>query len=116
MGEGDRPIVILAEKAKPQMDAMVAEGLGGLQLEVHTRSGRPHSLADLQHVAAGLAKNLLLLNPDTAEVCPLPRLLCSLPDELPGARAARCTAWRTCCLMRSPAHVLHDALPGTYTA
>eukprot|EP00884_Botryococcus_braunii_P016643 jgi/Botrbrau1/3662/Bobra.0204s0052.1 len=63
----DGPIVVLAERAKLQMDSEVAEGVRGLGLEVHTRSGSPHSLGDLQHVAAGLAKNLLILNPDAAD-------------------------------------------------
>jgi hypothetical protein len=45
------------------MDKELQAGLVGLDVEWHTRQGAPHSVADLEHVAAGLASTIVLLNP-----------------------------------------------------
>lgn len=62
-----RPVVILAEREKEEMDAELRAALRGFSIEWHTRMGYPHSISDLQRVAAGQAKNVILLNPDTEE-------------------------------------------------
>ena len=36
---------------------------------VHLCQGAPHSLADLEKVAAGQARTIILLQPDNIEVC-----------------------------------------------
>ncbi len=62
-------MVVLADKPKPEMDDFLREGLWGLNLDWHTRSGQPHAISDLAHVAAGQAKTLILLKPENEEVC-----------------------------------------------
>lgn len=59
-----RPVVILAERDKEEMDAELRTALRGLVLEWHTRQGAPHSIIDLRRVAAGQAKTVILLNPE----------------------------------------------------
>lgn len=63
-----RPVVILSERPKEEMDDELRASLRGVSLEWHTRMGFPHSVSDLQRVAAGQAKNVILLNPDQDEV------------------------------------------------
>lgn len=69
-----RPIVILADRQKEEMDEELRAALKGFTLEWHTRTGFPHSISDLQKVAAGQAKNVILLNPDSeaeeVHLCP----------------------------------------------
>ena len=63
-----RPVVILANRPKEDMDKDCVEGLSDFDLEIHTRSGIPSSITDLNRVAAGTAKTILLLNPPDTEV------------------------------------------------
>ena len=60
--------MILADREKEEMDEELRAALKGISLEWHTRMGYPHSITDLQRVAAGQAKNVILLNPDSEEV------------------------------------------------
>lgn len=60
--------MILADRQKEEMDEELRAALKGFTLEWHTRTGFPHSISDLQKVAAGQAKNVILLNPDSEEV------------------------------------------------
>eukprot|EP00877_Chromochloris_zofingiensis_P015133 jgi/Chrzof1/9874/Cz04g19080.t1 len=61
-------VVILADKSKAEMDAVVHEVLRdrGYKLEVHTRQGNPYKLSDLRKVAASKAGTVILLQPDGA--------------------------------------------------
>ena len=63
-----RPVVILAERDKEDMDVQLRRALRGSSLEWHTRSGAPHALADLEKVAAGQARTVILLQPDSEQV------------------------------------------------
>ena len=58
------PVVIMANKDLEEMRGLVEEGLGDLKLNVQVRSGEPTSLADLEKVNLGYAKNVMILNPD----------------------------------------------------
>lgn len=57
----------MAEREKEEMDKELRAALRGFKIEWHTRMGQPHSITDLQRVAAGQAKNVILLNPDAEE-------------------------------------------------
>ncbi|KAL0038546.1 hypothetical protein WJX77_010122 [Trebouxia sp. C0004] len=61
------PVVVLADMDKAEMDAAVAKGLQGCKMEVMTRSGRPHSIADLEKAAAGRARIIVMLHPEDEE-------------------------------------------------
>ena len=50
------------------MDQEVRRALRGYELEWHTRSGSPHSSADLERVAAGQAHTIVLLHPEETKV------------------------------------------------
>jgi hypothetical protein len=63
-----RPVVILAERDKEEMDRQLRKALRGTSLEWHTRSGAPHAAADLEKVAAGQARTVILLQPDAPQV------------------------------------------------
>lgn len=63
-----RPVVVLADREKEGMDEELRHSLKGYKLEWHTRSGVPHCSSDLERVAAGQAKNIILLD-DQAQVC-----------------------------------------------
>ena len=66
-----RPVVVLAERDKDDMDKQLKKALGGQKIEWHTRSGAPHSIADLEKVAAGQARTIIILQPEQEEVsCP----------------------------------------------
>jgi len=58
-----KPVVVLAERSKDEMDAAV-RNLKGLSLDLVVRSGRPSRQADLQRVAAAAAGTVLLLQPE----------------------------------------------------
>ena len=72
-----RPVVILANRPKLEMDAECNQGLAGMGLDVDTRSGVPFSVSDLEKVAAGTARTVLLLSSSqTTQVsCTEPLLL-----------------------------------------
>ena len=57
-----RPVVVLADREKEEMDEELRHSLKGYQIEWHTRSGAPHCSSDLERVAAGQAKNIILLD------------------------------------------------------
>jgi len=78
-----RPVVILCNKDKEEMDEELRGALKGFKLEWHTRTGVPHSISDLKRVAAGQAKNVILLNPDDEEVPPLPPPRGNPPKDMP---------------------------------
>ena len=59
--------MVLADREKEGMDEELRHSLKGYKLEWHTRSGVPHCSSDLERVAAGQAKNIILLD-DQAEV------------------------------------------------
>ena len=59
-----RPVVVLADREKEEMDEELRHSLKGYQIEWHTRSGAPHCSSDLERVAAGQAKNIILLDSD----------------------------------------------------
>ena len=63
-----RPVVVLAEREKEDMDRQLRRALRGSSMEWHTRSGAPHALADLEKVAAGQARTIILMQPDSAQV------------------------------------------------
>ena len=65
-----RPVVVLAERDKDDMDKQLKKALRGQKLEWHTRSGAPHAIADLEKVAAGQARTIIVLQPDEEEVNP----------------------------------------------
>ena len=90
-------MVILAERDKEDMDRQLRRALRGSSVEWHTRSGAPHALADLEKVAAGQARTIILLQPDSAQV---PRLA-------KGAFALTIInlAYKTCDRMDSLQHV-----------
>ena len=68
--------MVLADREKEGMDEELRHSLKGYKLEWHTRSGVPHCSSDLERVAAGQAKNIILLD-DQAEV--------TLPSSSPAA-------------------------------
>ncbi|CAK0785418.1 hypothetical protein CVIRNUC_008627 [Coccomyxa viridis] len=63
----DGPVVVLAERDKDDMDKQLKKALGRQKLEWHTRSGAPHAIADLEKVAAGQARTIIVLQPDKEE-------------------------------------------------
>ena len=65
---GCRPVVILSDRPKEDMDRELKKGLASYDLEWHTRTGMPYSISDLDRVAAGSAQTVLLLQDDTVEV------------------------------------------------
>ena len=65
-----RPVVVLAERDKDDMDKQLKKALRGQKVEWHTRSGAPHAIADLEKVAAGQARTIIVLQPDEEEVNP----------------------------------------------
>ncbi len=60
--------MVLAERDKDDMDKQLKKALGRQKLEWHTRSGAPHAIADLEKVAAGQARTIIVLQPDKEEV------------------------------------------------
>lgn len=60
--------MILAERDKEEMDSQLRRALRGSKVQWHTRSGAPHAVADLEKVAAGQARTVILLQPDSAQV------------------------------------------------
>lgn len=66
--DGCRPVVILSDRPKEEMDRELKKGLASYDLEWHTRTGMPYSISDLDKVAAGSAQTVLLLQDDTVEV------------------------------------------------
>ena len=65
----------MAERNKETMDKELRSALRGMRLEWHARSGSPHSKTDLERVAAGQARTVILLHPDDADVHARTRLL-----------------------------------------
>ncbi|CAL8463710.1 g3244 [Coccomyxa elongata] len=63
----DGPVVVLAEREKEDMDRQLRRALRGTSMEWHTRSGAPHALGDLEKVAAGQARTIILMQPDSAQ-------------------------------------------------
>ena len=59
--------MVLADREKEEMDEELRHSLKGYSIEWHTRSGAPHCSSDLERVAAGQAKNVILLD-NNAEV------------------------------------------------
>jgi len=60
-----RPVVVLAERDKTDMDGELRRELGkDSALEWHTRCGAPHSIADLERVGAGQARTIILMHPE----------------------------------------------------
>lgn len=57
-----RPVVVLADREKEEMDEELRHSLKGYKIEWHTRCGVPHCSSDLERVAAGQAKNIILLD------------------------------------------------------
>ncbi len=62
--------MVLAERDKDDMDKQLKKALWGHKIEWHTRSGAPHSIADLEKVAAGQARTIIILQPDQEQVGP----------------------------------------------
>lgn len=48
------------------MDRSLRRALRGSKVEWHTRQGAPHAAADLEKVAAGQARTVILLQPESA--------------------------------------------------
>ena len=65
------PVVIIADRDKEEMDAMVRDELDKLQprakLSVTTRTGSPSELSSMQRVAAGTAQRIIVTQPDDIE-------------------------------------------------
>ena len=70
--------MVLADREKEEMDEELRHSLKGYKIEWHTRSGAPHCSSDLERVAAGQAKNVILLD-NNVEVQSLIQLDGSLP-------------------------------------
>lgn len=70
-----RPVVVLAEKDKEDMDKQLRTAMRGHNMAWHTRMGAPHNLNDLHRVAAGQARTIILLEPENGEVCAYVRSL-----------------------------------------
>lgn len=67
MSSGDvfgQPVVVLADRDKEEMDALVRDDLKGFHGAVITRHGKPSQLADLVRVSADTAKTVIVLHPD----------------------------------------------------
>lgn len=62
------PVVVLADREKEEMDEELRHSLKGYKVEWHTRSGAPHCSSDLERVAAGQAKNVILLDNNEEDV------------------------------------------------
>ncbi|KAL3139211.1 hypothetical protein ABBQ32_005982 [Trebouxia sp. C0010 RCD-2024] len=62
------PVVVLADREKEEMDDELRHSLKGYSIEWHTRSGAPHCSSDLERVAAGQAKNVILLDNNVEDV------------------------------------------------
>ncbi|WIA35393.1 hypothetical protein OEZ86_003839 [Tetradesmus obliquus] len=63
-----RPLVILADAAKDDIDAAVLSFMRHhKQLEVHTRSGKPYRPEHLQRVSAATAAAVLVLHPEALD-------------------------------------------------
>ncbi|KAL0047458.1 hypothetical protein WJX82_003858 [Trebouxia sp. C0006] len=62
------PVVVLADREKEEMDEELRHSLKGYKIEWHTRSGAPHCSSDLERVAAGQAKNIILLDNNVEDV------------------------------------------------
>ena len=62
-------MVVLADREKEEMDDELRHSLKGYKIEWHTRSGAPHCSSDLDRVAAGQAKNVILLDDNTEVGC-----------------------------------------------
>eukprot|EP00891_Asterochloris_glomerata_P002795 jgi/Astpho2/2795/fgenesh1_pg.00050_%23_80_t len=62
----DKPIVILAERDKHEMDTELESVLQNACIKVITRSGAPHFLKDLNSISAGSAHTVVLLHPENA--------------------------------------------------
>lgn len=58
-----KPVVVMADMEKKQLDAIVNRALTGLKLDVYTRRGHTHSPSDLRRVAADQAETIVLLQP-----------------------------------------------------
>ena len=97
---GSRPVVVLADREKEEMDDELRQSLKGYKIEWHTRSGAPHCSSDLDRVAAGQAKNVILLDDNTEVGClhtvPLKCIATSPLFALP--LTSRYAANRTCWL------------------
>eukprot|EP00878_Enallax_costatus_P031821 GHUV01034872.1.p1 GENE.GHUV01034872.1~~GHUV01034872.1.p1 ORF type:complete len:787 (+),score=252.04 GHUV01034872.1:587-2947(+) len=59
-----RPVVVLADRPRADMDLAVYTAMRGFKFEVFVRSGRPSKQQDLQRVAAHTAGTVLLLQPE----------------------------------------------------
>ncbi|KAA6419289.1 MAG: hypothetical protein FRX49_10813 [Trebouxia sp. A1-2] len=62
------PVVVLADREKEEMDEELRHSLKGYKIEWHTRCGVPHCSSDLERVAAGQAKNIILLDNNIEDV------------------------------------------------
>ena len=76
-----RPVVILANRPKLEMDAECSQGLAGMGLDVDTRCGVPFSVTDLEKVAAGTARTVLLLSNDHVSVVSIIRMSLHNPHD-----------------------------------
>lgn len=59
----NRPIAVLSEVSKAEMDSTIRSRLKGLDLEVYTRQGSPTVPGDLATIAASKAAAIIVLNP-----------------------------------------------------
>eukprot|EP00798_Chlamydomonas_sp_ICE-L_P025759 gene25758-11423_t len=59
-----KPVAVLANMPKADMDRAIATKLNGLKLEVSTRSGYPGVVKDLQMVGTENASSVIIMQPD----------------------------------------------------
>eukprot|EP00775_Hariotina_reticulata_P001867 gene1867-2204_t len=78
-----RPLVILADKDKEDMDDLVLSFMKTNKLEIHTQHGKPYKLEHLAQVSAAEARAVLVLHPE-AEVLQAPSLAKSVSSSLSG--------------------------------
>ena len=87
--------MVLAERDKEDMDKQLKKALWGHKVEWHTRSGAPHAIADLEKVAAGQARTIIILQPDQEEVGTLRCLVPRGPLSTSGGCMPTCMAARS---------------------
>ena len=95
----------MAERDKDALDADVESSLAGSKLHWVTRRGSPHSLQDLELVAAAHAKTVILLHPEADGVRWLgvrnghdAVLALTSPGQAHGLLALRWRSWPVDCI------------------
>lgn len=67
LGTFKGPVIVMAAESKEDMDCVVSKALDGLNMDVRTRSGITHDVADLKRIAADRAGSIIWLDPDSGD-------------------------------------------------